>query len=219
MKHCLKHVAAAAVMLVALGMGGQHVVRAADSGDERTIPVIRWECFSCDKQFFSFDSDDLAGKSKADNKDGNYQQKTWAMLMDISKPIPPCAKVGDGGHFLELKEKFSTSAFIIRANIHQYIILKSGGSAIKARFQRIKCTGCDMEGYCFAGDDLDLFGALRLGDAPDLFNLKTGQKNSACKVKLAPGYYLYVHMFEQKSISNPSSLQLAQNLQYVWYSD
>ncbi|MBQ4567073.1 MAG: hypothetical protein IJA79_02985 [Desulfovibrio sp.] len=210
---------ATALMLVVLGLGIQDVALAADSGDERTIPVIRWECFSCDKQFFSFEPDDLAGKSKADNKDGKYQKANWGMLADINKAIPPCPMVGDGGHFLELKEKINTSAFIIRANIHQYIILKSGGGAIKAKFQRIKCTGCDMEGYCFAGDDLDLFGALTLNAAPDLYNLKTGQKNSACKVKLAPGYYLYVHMFEQKSVSNPSSLQLAQNLQYVWYSD
>ena len=88
---------------------------------------------------------------------------------------------------------------------------------LQANIDGAKAVG--MEGYCFAGDDLDLFGALTLNAAPDLYNLKTGQKNSACKVKLAPGYYLYVHMFEQKSVSNPSSLQLAQNLQYVWYSD
>ena len=214
MKKCLTKIIAAAIFLAAAAAPGMAL--AADSGEERTIPVIRWECFSCDKQFFTFDPDNLDGKAKSDNKDGKYQQANWAMLADKSKPIPECAKVGDGGHFFEVKEKFNTSAFIIRANIHQYVILKSGGSAIKAKFQRIKCTGCDLEGYCFDGDDLDLFGALRLTEAPDLFNLKSGAKNSACKVQLAPGWYLKVHMFEKKSISNPSSLQLAENLQYVW---
>lgn len=216
MRACVKM--AAAFWLAVWVMAGTGAL-AGDSGEERTIPVIEWKCFSCEKQFFSFAPDDLAAKARPEHKDVRHQQSHWMRLADKGRPVEKCGKSGDGAHFLEKKREFSVSGLLLRADFGKYLVLKSGGSSIKARVQKVKCLVCGLERYAFAGDDLDLYGPLTLSRPAAVFSLLTGARIGECRGKLAGGIPLAVHLFAPVNEAQPSSFQLASHAQYLLYSD
>lgn len=90
-------------LLLCLIIGNSSVSLAGDSGEERTIPVIEWGCWSCNKRVFTFTPDSLDGKI-IQHKDPNYQQSKWIILKTRS-PIKKCEKKCLMGHtFLTKKE-------------------------------------------------------------------------------------------------------------------
>ena len=85
-------------LLLCLIIGNSSVSLAGDSGEERTIPVIEWGCWACNKRVFTFTPDSLDGKI-IQHKAPNYQQSKWTILKTRS-PIKKCEKMFDGGtHF------------------------------------------------------------------------------------------------------------------------
>lgn len=209
---------AVALSLAFWGMAATAAL-AGDSGEERTIPVIEWKCLSCEKQFFSFAPDDLAARTRPEHKDVRHQQSHWVYLADKSRPVEKCGKSPDGAHFFEKKREFHVSGRLLRADLGKYLVLKSGGSSIKAKVQKVKCLVCGLERYAFAGDDLDLHGPLTLSRPAAVFSLLTGARIGECKGRLAGGLPLAVHLFAPVNEAQPSSFQLATHAQYLLYSD
>ncbi|MDL2263975.1 hypothetical protein LJC31_04925 [Synergistaceae bacterium OttesenSCG-928-I11] len=192
--------------------------QAADSGDERFVPVIRWQCWGCDKQFFTFDPDDIEAKTKGDHKMRDYQQKNWVLFTDTGKSIPKCEKATDGAHFFDKEETFKTSPNIIYQRKNDYIVLKNGGS-IKAKIAKWRCGNCKLEGHVFDGDDMDLFGTMVLTTAQDLFNMQGGGRVRDCGVKIYEGFVAKAHIMACGTATNWTSIKLAQSISNLWYSD
>ena len=99
----------AITLLLCLIIGNSSVSLAGDSGEERTIPVIEWGCWSCNKRVFTFTPDSLDGKI-IQHKDPNYQQSKWIILKTRS-PIKKCEKMFDGAHIFDKKREFMTSGY------------------------------------------------------------------------------------------------------------
>lgn len=194
MKRCMTLPAVA--LLFCFLLGGTGVSLAADSGEERTIPVIEWMCWSCGKRYFTFAPDTLDGKI-VQHKDPNFQQSRWLMLKTRS-PIKKCEKMFDGSHMFDKKKEFMTSAYVIMEQIDNYVVIK-GGSAIKAKINHVWCVGCQKNAYAFAGDDLDLWDKVSTREVTAIFALRSGTKIGACeKLRLPAGEALKPHIFAQK---------------------
>lgn len=208
MKRCMTLPAVALLFCFLLGDTG--VSLAADSGEERTIPVIEWICWSCGKRYFTFAPDTLDGKI-VQHKDPNFQQSRWLMLKTRS-PIKKCEKMFDGSHMFDKKKEFMTSAYVIMEQIDNYVVIK-GGSAIKAKINHVWCVGCQKNAYAFAGDDLDLWDKVSTREVTAIFALRSGTKIGACeKLRLPAGEALKPHIFAQKGAVSMSSDAIAQYL-------
>lgn len=214
-------------LLLACGLLFQSFVPALaeDSGDENVVPVTEWKCWNCDKQFFTFQSDDIAADSKLEHKDFAYQQKAWVLLSNPGTPLPKCEKVKDGAHCFDKVRDFNTSPYTIMQRRSSYIVLKEGGQAIKARLIKLKCIGatCGYTAWCFDGDDLDLDRAFVINNKNVVrYFMNSGTKVGECGVKL---YYkgevtsMPWHLFGSVGYMNPTSYGLAQNLNSVICSD
>ena len=191
-----------------------------DGGDERFVPIIEWQCYTCDKQFFTFDPDDISGGgNNGNNKDMAYQQQNWRLLSNVGTPIPKCSKVKDGGHFFDKKRTMNTSPYVIYQRKNDYIVLKNGGS-IKAKLGQWKCVLCGLEGFNFVGDDLDLMGANDLTKPMKLLNMAGGGQIRDCGFKAGNGALYRFHAgIKQLSTENPRSIKVAENLSRLWFSD
>lgn len=208
MKRCMT--LSAVALLFCFLLGGTGVSLAADSGEERTIPVIEWMCWSCGKRYFTFAPDTLDGKI-VQHKDPNFQQSRWLMLKTRS-PIKKCEKMFDGSHMFDKKKEFMTSAYVIMEQIDNYVVIK-GGSAIKAKINHVWCVGCQKNAYAFAGDDLDLWDKVSTREVTAIFALRSGTKIGACeKLRLPAGEALKPHIFAQKGAVSMSSDAIAQYL-------
>ena len=88
-------------------LGTTGVSPAADSGEERTIPVIEWECWGCKNHYFTFAPDSLDGKI-LQHKDPNFQQSRW-LILKTRNPIRKCEKMFDGTHIFDKKKELLIS--------------------------------------------------------------------------------------------------------------
>ena len=111
-------------LLLCLIIGNSSVSLAGDSGEERTIPVIEWGCWSCNKRVFTFTPDSLDGKI-IQHKDPNYQQSKWIILKTRS-PIKKCEKMFDGAHIFDKKREFMTSGYTIMTQADSFVVIKGG---------------------------------------------------------------------------------------------
>lgn len=192
---------------------------ASDSGEEKVVPVIQWQCSACGKEAFTFDPDDIGGKTKPDNKVVKYQQENWALLSDTGKPISKCSRSSDGAHSFDKKQTFNTSPSTIFQRREYYIVLKSGGGGIKAKVQNWRCGLCGVEGYCFLGDDLDQYKMENMFKSANVFNLRTGNRISDCNFKSIFFGDIKHHVMKEISSGNPSSINLGRDISRMWYSD
>ncbi|WP_133958765.1 hypothetical protein [Aminivibrio pyruvatiphilus] len=191
---------------------------AKDSGDERVIEVIRWECFVCGKQYFTFAPDDIGGKTKAEHKIPDYQQKNWVMFSDPGKSISKCPKSGDDAHMFFKKEEFKTSPYIVHERKNDYVVLKNGGP-IKTKIKKWRCGLCKKDGFCFDGDDMDLWEGLIFKNPQKVFNMGSGSSIPVCNFKLITGEELKCHMVTLDSAKNYPSIEIAKLMSNLWYSD
>lgn len=191
---------------------------ADDSGDERVVPVIRWVCFQCGKEYFTFAPDNIDGKAKTDHKMVNYQQSNWVLLGDPGKSVPKCEKSPDGAHFFEKKQELNTSPYIIHELRNYYIVLKNGGS-LKAKIIKWKCMSCGINGFCFLGDDMDSATSIRFDGVQKVYNMKSGSRINECRLKNYRGDNIKCHMFDFTDKIEPKSFEIAKSLSNMWYSD
>jgi hypothetical protein len=195
---------------------------ADDGGDETVVDVIEWICAQCGQQFFTFAPDNLAYETDTFNKVVAYQQANW-LRFDNRNSIKKCTKL-DGAHWFskDKKKEYKTSPWKIHERRADYIVLKNGGGSVKAKFEKMKCQLCGLEGYNFDGDDLDMATKLTVKDSLNLFNMESGTRIRECGYKLAVGtgsITLKAHLFSQTAITNPKSIQIAEALRNIWYSD
>lgn len=205
-------------LLLCLIIGNSSVSLAGDSGEERTIPVIEWGCWSCNKRVFTFTPDSLDGKI-IQHKAPNYQQSKWIILKTRS-PIKKCEKMFDGAHIFDKKREFMTSGYTIMTQADSFVVIK-GGSAIKAQINKVQCVGCQKGAYAFAGDDLDQWGVLSMSEVPAVFAMKSGSKIGTCgKIRLPyGGSFLGPHLFDLKGTVSMSSDTVSQNFGSFLCSD
>ena len=190
---------------------------AGDGGEERVIPVIRWSCWLCNWEVFTFAPDNIEGKKDPKHKDVNFQQQNWMLFHNPSSAIRKCSKAPDGAHYFDEKQKLTTSPEVIYQLRESYVVLKNGGS-MQAKLMNWTCIGCNLKGVSFHGDDLDLVGKFAFGDSQNVFNMKSGSKIHPCTIKLGNEVCRY-HLMHITSNGTAKSYNLAQALQNVWYSD
>ena len=188
-----------------------------DSGDENVVPVIQWECWYCDKHFYSFAPDSLDGKKSANNKDFRFQQQNWLMFYDASKSIPKCDRSADGSHFFDEGKRTSTSPFLVARTRDRFVVLKSSGT-LNVPVIKWRCIGCDKEGFSFKGDDLDLHDGVNWRDSHNLFSMRDGNRITDCKLKVA-NFQSKIHIITITSEGSTTSYNLAKSVQNVWYSN
>ncbi len=198
----------AITLLFSFILGSPGFCLADDSGEEKTVPVIEWACWSCNKRFFTFAPDTLDGKI-IQHKDPNFQQSKW-LILKTRNPIRKCEKMFDGAHIFDKKREFMTSGYVIMNQADSFVVIK-GGQAIKATINKVQCLGCDKGAYAFKGDDLDQWGFLTLGEASTVFAMKSGSKIGSCeKLKLPSGAAFKPHLFELRGDTSMSSDAIAQ---------
>lgn len=194
------------------------VCSARDSGDEASIPVIKWQCELCNLVVFTFDSDDLSAQSSLQNKDVQYQQSNWRLLREYSRSIPKCSRM-DGAHLFRKTQNFMTSGAKIAEHLQNYIVIRNGRS-VRVNLQHIKCHQCGLEANCFAGDDLDSYDSIRLTEKLHLRYMHDKSQVRACRGKLPTERECLAHIFLLKNRFTPSSsYAIAEHLRQLIYSD
>lgn len=215
MKRCMTLPAVA--LLFCFLLGGTGVSLAADSGEERTIPIIEWECWGCKHHYFTFAPDSLDGKI-LQHKDPNFQQSRWLILKTRS-PIRKCEKMFDGTHIFDKKKELLISGYTLMASPERFVVIK-GGQAVKATINKVQCVGCQRGAYAFSGDDLDQWGVISSSEIPAVFAMKSGSKIGTCdKLRLPSGGTFKPHLFDLKGPVSMSSDAIAQNFGSFLCSD
>ena len=186
--------------------------QAKDGGDEKAVPILRWKCYMCDINAFTFAPDSLDGKKGSSYKDPVYQQKNWVRFFDPSRPLPKCPKSPDGGHFFESKGGFTASPAEVFANGKMIVVLKEGGGKIKA-----KVVDCKFKGTCFDGDDMDMAESIMMRMPSAMMSMANGSRSPNCVYKWRNFEYL-MHMPKEIGKREVSSYELAYNLRRVWFS-
>ena len=193
---------------------------ADDSGDEKVVPVIKWKCTVCGWNAYTFDPDDIAGKTKNDYKLANYQQSNWVMFYDAGRAITKCQKAKDGAHFFEKTGTSNESPSNIRKFYKDIIVLKSG-SNMKAKIANVTCAICKKNDFrFFHGDDGDMAVGVKLREPGNVFNMQNGSRIGSCKSWSAGSTYQATrHILHTEKVSDMKSIDLAKSISRLWYSD
>jgi hypothetical protein len=187
---------------------------AADAAAEyRVVPIIEWKCWSCNFVVYTFAPDDI-DSNKDINTKVDHQQKNW-LNFGTGNPIRKCNKGKDGNHLFEKQNERLFTPYILSERKEDFIVLKSGGGAIKATVSKFKCLACGFEGFYFKGDKLFNMGAL---DKSKVENMKTRARIHDC-FKWGLDEPMKLHPITSSSAGNPTSIALAGQIAKLWYSD
>jgi hypothetical protein len=220
-----KRVLTMLVMLALLAAGFAVPASAKDSGDEKVIPMKRWQCLLCDKSFWTFSSDLLeAFPGRSCLKDGAFQQSNFMYFHDKSRPIEKCTKFKDGGHIFAYKEYTNVSPKWLCEHRKEIIVLKDGNSNT-VKIDKIQCALCGIVRYCFNGDDLDQYDFLEIKVQAPLWTMDNNASFPPCnKWYISDGKNNRIpikhHLFSQISTFTPSSAyNIAEHIGYIIFSD
>jgi len=78
---------------------------------------------------------------------------------------------------------------------------------------------CKKDGFCFDGDDMDLWEGLIFKNPQKVFNMGSGSSIPVCNFKLITGEELKCHMVTLDSAKNYPSIEIAKLMSNLWYSD
>ena len=195
---------------------------ADDSGDEYCVPILRWNCWGCDMEVFTFDPDNLDASSTTykDNKFRHYQAANWIMLKDGS-PIPECRGASDKAHLFEETDDVTLSPSGVYERIGKFVVLKNGPT-VKVRIITLKCyNDCSRAIFkFFYGDDADMYERLNWRETGRTFNMATHRRASICKTIFMGDIKWSFHLLGQNmGIANVKSIDIRNDLQNLWFSD
>ena len=160
------------------------VANAADTGDERVIPLSEFQCLQCNARFYTFAPDSLDPDDRRDNKEYSYQQANWRILGASKSQVPKCAKdpLREGAHIFDRNGNHNGTPSDVARHIREkrLVILRNGGGDIRARHSKWDCSMCGKNGFCFTGDDMDQGPPIDFNRKSDIFRLTDGSRLSEC---------------------------------------
>jgi len=184
------------------------------------VPMTRWQCLLCDKQFFTFEPDYIDGEVR-ENNDVDYQQRNWLML-GTKSPIPKCAKFEDGAHIFDSKGNFKASTLEVANNKDRIIVLRERGQDLRIRAVEWECGVCNSSGRCFEGDPLGVFADnLTPKNLLGFADMKDKRKVGSCsggRIKLPDGANLMSHVLFIKNRIPHKSINIADMLRDYYFS-
>jgi len=193
---------------------------AADTGDEKVVQIIEYKCLLCNKDFFTFDPDDIDGGLKGDHKMANYQQANWIQFNGSKNPIRKCEKDPRGAHILDKKRNLTVSPKDIfqYASTGSLIVLKSGGAAIKSKLTSWMCHVCGRKGWCFLGDDMDQGAPVDFTKKLEVRKFSDNSQIAECKWKGFNGKSHVFHPLNFGDSGNPTSTKLLEEIANIYFS-
>ena len=223
-KMATKFLAAAFIGVLILGAAlfvQPNAAYAADTGDEKVVAIIEYKCLLCNKDFFTFDPDDIDGALKGDFKMVNFQQANWIQFNGGRNPIRKCEKDPGGAHIMNRKRSFIVSPKEIYkyASTGSLLAMKSGGAAIKSKLIRWNCYICGRKGWCFQGDDMDQGAPVDFTKKMEVRKFSDNSQIAECKWKGFSGRSHIFHPLNFGDAGNPTSTKLLEEITNIYYSD
>ena len=138
--------------LAALALSPLLACTTAEAANERGIPLTKYECLLCDKEYYTFKPDSIEC-NRGETRTRQYQAANWS-IFKRKRMMPACPKA-DGAHIFQKRGEIVADPISIVKNLEWIVYARNSGGSLQTSMVRMKCMGCSMEAYAFACDDLD----------------------------------------------------------------
>ena len=162
--------------LVLLALSPLLACTTAEAANERGIPLTKYECLLCDKEYYTFKPDSIEC-NRGETRTRQYQAANWSIFKG-KRMMPACPKA-DGAHIFQKRGEIVTDPISIVKNLEWIVYTRNSGGSLQASMVRMKCMGCSMEAFAFACDDLDYEKPIDL-KKQNTWTLMDGQRPKAC---------------------------------------
>ena len=202
-------------------LAGALFVPAPGADASNFIPINRFQCLLCNREFFTFAPDDLDGDTRREHKDARYQQANWIVFNSSRSPIPRCARDPQGAHIFDNKGTRTVSPAQVRryAASSALIGLRRGGYTLRVRLVSWMCHVCDRRGFAFEGDNLGTAPPVDLSRRQAVLRLSNGEALPPCRWR---GWNNRDFQFHPIGLVNAggtaTSARLLEQMNNLWFS-